>query len=45
MGGPARELDEIPLEEWQAIVDVNLTGAFLCTREAFGIMVCQMRWT
>jgi len=38
MGGPARDLDEIPLEEWQAIVDVNLTGAFLCTREAFGIM-------
>jgi len=38
MGGLARELDEIPLEEWQAIVDVNLTGAFLCTREAFGIM-------
>ena len=25
-------------EEWQAVVDVNLTGAFLCTREAFGIM-------
>ena len=31
-------LDEIPLEEWQAVVDVNLTGVFLCTREAFGIM-------
>jgi NAD(P)-dependent dehydrogenase (short-subunit alcohol dehydrogenase family) len=38
MGGPARDLDEIPLEEWQAVVNVNLTGAFLCTREAFGIM-------
>ena len=38
MGAPAREPDEIPLEEWQAIVDVNLTGAFLCVREAFGIM-------
>ena len=38
MGGPPRELDEIPLEEWQAVVDLNLTGAFLCTREAFGIM-------
>jgi NAD(P)-dependent dehydrogenase (short-subunit alcohol dehydrogenase family) len=38
MGGPPRDLDEIPLEEWQAVVDVNLTGAFLCTREAFGIM-------
>ncbi|HZA73125.1 MAG TPA: SDR family oxidoreductase [Propionibacteriaceae bacterium] len=38
MGGPPRELDEIPLSEWQAVVDLNLTGAFLCTREAFGIM-------
>ena len=28
MGGPARELDEIPLEEWQAIVNVNLTAPF-----------------
>ena len=38
MGGPPRDLDEISLEEWQAVVDVNLTGAFLCTREAFGVM-------
>ena len=38
MGGPPREPDEIPLDEWQAVVDLNLTGAFLCTREAFGIM-------
>jgi NAD(P)-dependent dehydrogenase (short-subunit alcohol dehydrogenase family) len=38
MSGPPRELDEIPLNEWQAVVNVNLTGAFLCTREAFRIM-------
>ena len=38
IGGPPRELDEIPLNEWQAVVNVNLTGAFLCTREAFRIM-------
>jgi NAD(P)-dependent dehydrogenase (short-subunit alcohol dehydrogenase family) len=38
MGGPPRELDEVPLDEWRAVVDLNLTGAFLCTREAFGIM-------
>jgi NAD(P)-dependent dehydrogenase (short-subunit alcohol dehydrogenase family) len=37
-GAPPRELDEIPLAEWQAVVAVNLTGAFLCTREAFRIM-------
>src|SRR5215470_2588925 len=33
-----REIDEIPLEEWTAAVAVNLTGAFLCTREAFRVM-------
>jgi NAD(P)-dependent dehydrogenase (short-subunit alcohol dehydrogenase family) len=38
MGGPPRELDEISLEEWQAVVNVNLTGTFLCTREAFRVM-------
>jgi NAD(P)-dependent dehydrogenase (short-subunit alcohol dehydrogenase family) len=38
MGGPPRELDEISLDEWQAVVNLNLTAAFLCTREAFGIM-------
>jgi NAD(P)-dependent dehydrogenase (short-subunit alcohol dehydrogenase family) len=38
MGGPPRDLDAIPLAEWQAVVDVNLTGAFLCTREAFRVM-------
>jgi NAD(P)-dependent dehydrogenase (short-subunit alcohol dehydrogenase family) len=35
---PARELDTVPLAEWNAAVAVNLTGAFLCTREAFGVM-------
>jgi NAD(P)-dependent dehydrogenase (short-subunit alcohol dehydrogenase family) len=35
---PARELDTVPLEEWNAAVAVNLTGAFLCTREAFRVM-------
>jgi NADP-dependent 3-hydroxy acid dehydrogenase YdfG len=35
-------LDETSLELWQALVDVNLTGAFLCTREAFRIMRHQM---
>jgi NAD(P)-dependent dehydrogenase (short-subunit alcohol dehydrogenase family) len=38
MGGPPRDLDEISLEDWQAVVNVNLTGAFLCIREAFGVM-------
>jgi NAD(P)-dependent dehydrogenase (short-subunit alcohol dehydrogenase family) len=37
-GAPPRELDEIPLTEWRHVVDVNLTGAFLCTRAAFALM-------
>jgi NAD(P)-dependent dehydrogenase (short-subunit alcohol dehydrogenase family) len=35
---PARDLDTIPLAEWNAAVAVNLTGTFLCTREAFRVM-------
>lgn len=38
MGTPAIPLEELTLEQWQAVVDVNLTGPFLCTQEAFRIM-------
>jgi NAD(P)-dependent dehydrogenase (short-subunit alcohol dehydrogenase family) len=34
-------LEELTVEEWQAVVDVNLTGAFLCTQEAFRMMKAQ----
>ncbi|HEY8319444.1 MAG TPA: SDR family oxidoreductase [Amnibacterium sp.] len=37
-GGSAVQPDAIGLDEWRAVVDTNLTGAFLCTREAFRIM-------
>jgi NAD(P)-dependent dehydrogenase (short-subunit alcohol dehydrogenase family) len=30
--------DELPLATWQAVVDLNLTGPFLCSREALRIM-------
>ena len=30
--------DEVPPEEWRRVVEVNLTGAFLCARAAFGLM-------
>ncbi len=40
-GSPRMELDEIPFEDWQAVVDVNLTGVFLCTQQAFRIMKSQ----
>ena len=32
-------LTEMPLEEWQRVIDVNLTGNFLCSREAARIML------
>ena len=41
IGAPPRPLEELTLEEWQAVVDTNLTGAFLCTQEAFRIMKDQ----
>ena len=39
-GMPAR-LDEVALEDWRAVVDTNLTGCFLCAREAFRAMKSQ----
>ena len=39
--GRPRELDAVPLAEWQAVVDVNLTAVFLCSREAFRVMRAQ----
>ena len=41
VGAPAREIDEIPLAEWTSVVDVNVTGMFLCLREAFRVMRAQ----
>jgi len=38
VGAPAVEIDELSLDAWQQVVAVNLTGAFLCTREAFRVM-------
>ena len=38
IGAPAVPLEEISFEQWKSVVDVNLTGAFLCTQEAFRIM-------
>jgi glucose 1-dehydrogenase len=32
------ELVDMPLEEWEKVIAVNLTGSFLCTREAARIM-------
>lgn len=37
-GYPATLIDELPVDVWRDIVDVNLTGSFLCARAAFGMM-------
>jgi NAD(P)-dependent dehydrogenase (short-subunit alcohol dehydrogenase family) len=41
IGAPGVDIDELTVEQWQSVVNVNLTGAFLCTREAFGLMKRQ----
>ena len=41
MGTPAIPMEELTYEQWQAVVDVNLTGAFLCTQEAIRMMKAQ----
>jgi NAD(P)-dependent dehydrogenase (short-subunit alcohol dehydrogenase family) len=41
MSAPGVALEDITLEQWRKVVDTNLTGAFLCTREAFRVMKAQ----
>jgi NAD(P)-dependent dehydrogenase (short-subunit alcohol dehydrogenase family) len=40
-GAPAIPIEDVSFEQWRAVLDVNLTGAFLCTQEAFRIMKNQ----
>ena len=41
MGTPAIPIEDLSFEQWQAVVGVNLTGAFLCTQEAVRMMKAQ----
>ena len=41
IGAPPVPLEELTYEQWKAVVDINLSGAFLCTQEAFKIMKSQ----
>jgi NAD(P)-dependent dehydrogenase (short-subunit alcohol dehydrogenase family) len=41
-GAPAVPLEDLTVEQWRRVLDVNLTGAFLCTREAFRLMKDQV---
>lgn len=38
MGAPAIPMDELSFAQWSAVVNVNLTGAFLCAQEAMRMM-------
>src|SRR5690242_9666559 len=40
-GAPAIAMEELTLAQWQAVVDTNLTGAFLCTQAAMRAMKAQ----
>ena len=40
-GAPPIGLDELTVEQWKRVGDTNLTGAFLCTQEAFRRMKAQ----
>jgi len=40
-GAPPIPLEDLTYEQWKSVVDVNLTGAFLCTQEAFKLMKSQ----
>jgi NAD(P)-dependent dehydrogenase (short-subunit alcohol dehydrogenase family) len=41
IGSPPVPIEDFAIEKWKQIVDINLTGAFLCLREAFRVMKQQ----
>jgi NAD(P)-dependent dehydrogenase (short-subunit alcohol dehydrogenase family) len=41
MGAPAMPMEDLPLETWKAVVDINLNAMFYCTQEAIRIMKAQ----
>ena len=38
---PPLPLEDLTVEQWRSVIDVNLSGAFYCTQEAFRIMKAQ----
>jgi NAD(P)-dependent dehydrogenase (short-subunit alcohol dehydrogenase family) len=38
VGSPAAAFEDLTIEQWRAVIDVNLTGMFLCAQEAFRVM-------
>jgi len=41
VGAPPINMEELTFEQWKNVVDINLTGVFLCTQEAIKIMKDQ----
>ena len=41
VGAPPVNLEDLTFEQWKNVVDINLTGAFLCTQEAIRMMKSQ----
>jgi len=41
VGAPPVPLEDLTYEQWKSVVDINLTGVFLCTQEAMKIMKSQ----
>ena len=41
LNAPGIPIEDLPFEKWKSIVDVNLTGVFLCAQAAFRIMKDQ----
>ena len=41
VNAPGVPLEDLTFEQWRDVVDINLTGVFLCTREAFRLMKSQ----
>ena len=41
ISGPGVAFEDLTFERWQSVVNVNLTGAFLCAQEAFKLMKSQ----
>jgi NAD(P)-dependent dehydrogenase (short-subunit alcohol dehydrogenase family) len=41
VGAPGIPLEELTFEQWKNVVDINLTGVFLCTQQAIHLMKSQ----
>ena len=41
IGAPGVNMEDLTFEQWKSVVDINLTGSFLCTQEAIRIMKDQ----